>query len=95
MTADPHPPVPDPAPDPTALRRRVLATALVTMTLFLVSAYVVTALDVSSAWLLLALVLIWVLVVRPMMAPVRAAVRLRRRLAYAAFLNARDREHGP
>ena len=71
--------------DPGALRRRVLLTAVVTLVLFLSAAYLVTALRLSDAWLLLALVLIWVLVVRPMMGPVRAALRLRRRLAYLAL----------
>ncbi len=86
----PDPGAPDPGtPDPGALRRRVLLTAVVAMVLFLSAAYVVTALQVSDAWLLLALVLVWVLVVRPMMAPVRTALRLRRRLAFAAFLEQR------
>ena len=32
------------------------------------------------------MVVVWVAVVRPLMAPVRAATRLRRDLAYQAFL---------
>ncbi|MDP9497463.1 MAG: hypothetical protein M3P46_07345 [Actinomycetota bacterium] len=97
MSADPAGPAAAPdgvepgAPDPLALRRRVLLTGVVSMVLFLTAAYVLTALQLSDVWLLPALVLLWVLVVRPMMAPVRAAVRLRRRLAYAAFLDARER----
>lgn len=77
-------------PDPYALRRRVLLTAVVTFVLFLTVAYVLTALDVSSAWLLLALALLWALVVRPLMRPVREATALRRRLAYQAYLSSRD-----
>jgi hypothetical protein len=76
----------DGTPDPYALRRRVLLTAVLTFVLFMTAAYVVTALGVSSAWLLLALLLLGVLVVRPLMRPVRDATALRRRLAYQAFL---------
>jgi len=36
------------------------------------------------------MLLVLVLVVRPLMAPVLAANRLRRRLAYQAFLDGRD-----
>lgn len=76
--------------DPFALRRRVLLTAAVTFVLFLAAGYVVTALDVSSFWLLVAGVLLAVLVVRPLMRPVRQATALRRRLAYQAFLEQRS-----
>lgn len=76
--------------DPLALRRRVLLTGVVTLVLFLTTAYAVSALAVSSGWLLLGLALIWGLVVRPMMRPVREATRLRRRLAYQAFLDQRE-----
>ncbi len=78
-------------PDPMALRRRVLATAVLTFALFLTAGYVLTALELSSIWLLPVLVLLWALVVRPLMRPVRAATALRRRLAFQAFLDARDR----
>ena len=77
-------------PDPAALRRRLLLAAVVTMTLFLTVAYVLAALDASGAWLLLAMAVIWVFVTRPLMRPVREAVRLRRRLAYQAFLSQRE-----
>lgn len=80
------------APDPYALRRRVLFTAVVTFVVFLPVAYLLTALDVSSAWLLLAMVLLWALVIRPLMRPVRAATTLRRRLAYQAYLA--GQQHG-
>ena len=52
--------------------------------------YVHTALGVSDWWLLVAVVLLAVLVVRPMMAPVRVATRLRRDLAYRAWLDSRE-----
>ena len=85
-------PSPDPelqVPDPLALRRRVLAAAAVTLLSFFVLGYVVTATG-GPPWLLLpALLLVLVLVVRPLMAPVLAANRLRRRLAYQAFLESR------
>jgi hypothetical protein len=77
-------------PDPFALRRRVLLTGVLTMVLFLTAAYVVSALDVSSGWLLLAVVVLYVAVVRPLMQPVRAATALRRRLAQQAWLDQRD-----
>lgn len=82
MTADELEPG---TPDVGALRRRVLLTGVVTMVLFLSAAYVVSSLDASSLWLLLAVAVLYVLVVRPLMAPVREAIALRRRLAYAAY----------
>lgn len=77
-------------PDPYALKRRVLLTAVVTMVLFLTIGYLLTALEVSGLWTVLAVALLYVLVVRPMMRPVREATALRRRLAYQAFLDGRD-----
>ncbi|HEU0103760.1 MAG TPA: hypothetical protein VFR07_15680 [Mycobacteriales bacterium] len=84
---------PDPALlDVGALRRRVLLAAVVTFVLFLTAAYVLTALEASSLWLVLVVALLWVLVVRPMMRPVREATALRRRLAYRAYLAQRDQD---
>ena len=77
-------------PDPTALRRRVLLTALVTLLLFLTTAYVLTALELSSWWLLPVMAVVWALVVRPLMRPVHEAVALRRRLAFQAYLDQRE-----
>ena len=80
------------APDPDALRRRVLLAGAVALGSFFVLGYVLTAIG-APPWLLLpALFLVLVLVVRPIMAPVLAASRLRRRLAYQAFLEQRERE---
>ncbi len=76
-------------PDPTALRRRVLLTAGVTLLLFLTTTYVLTALELSSLWLVPVMLLVWTGVVRPLMRPVREATALRRRLAYQAFLDQR------
>ena len=82
------------APDPVALRRRVLLTAAVTLLSFFAIGYVVTAVG-GPPWLLVpALLLVLVLVVRPLMAPVVAANRLRRRLAYQAFLDSREDRRG-
>lgn len=85
------PELPEPlAPDPMALRRRVLAAAAATLLSFFVLGYLVTAVG-GPPWLLLpALLLVLVLVVRPLMAPVMEANRLRRRLAYQAFLEQRE-----
>ena len=80
------------APDPYALRRRVLLTAVLTLALFLLVGYVVAALEASGLWLLVAMAVIWLVVVRPLMRPVQEAVRLRRRLAYQAFLDGREQE---
>ena len=90
---------PDPSDEPyvldvLALRRRVLLTGLVTMVLFLTAAYVLTALEAPTVWLLPVMVLVWLAVVRPLMAPVRAATKLRRDLAFQAFLEGREREGG-
>lgn len=77
-------------PDPLALRRRVLAAAALTLLSFFVLGYVVTAVGVPPWLLLPALLLVLLLAVRPLMAPVLAANRLRRRLAYRAFLEQRE-----
>lgn len=98
MTTPPDPAGPDPvdldpaAPDPAALRRRVLLAGVASLTLFLVAAYVIASFHVGDGWLLVAMVPIYLLVVRPLMAPVRAASRLRRSLAYQAFLDGREGE---
>ena len=85
LRSDMHPE----APDPAALRRRVLLAGAVTLLAFFVLGYTITAVG-APPWLLLpALLVVLVLVVRPLMAPVLAASRLRRRLAYQAFLEGR------
>ncbi len=83
MTRDP---LPLGVPDTYALRRRVLLVGVVSLLLFLVVSYTIAWLDISDAWLLIALALIYLLVVRPLMKPVRDALSLRRRLAYDAYL---------
>ena len=78
--------------DVAALKRRVLLTAVVTLTLFVTATWVHTVLGVSDWWLLPVAVLLYALVVRPMMAPVREAVALRRAMAYQAFLEMRAQQ---
>ncbi|MDT7545014.1 MAG: hypothetical protein QOE99_1124 [Actinomycetota bacterium] len=78
------------APDPAALRRRVLLTGLLTLALFLVIAFVVATAGVSDWWLVIAMVAVYGAVIRPLMTPVRDASRLRRSLAYQAFLDSKD-----
>lgn len=84
--ADLHPE----APDTFALRRRVLLTAAVTLVLFVGAVVVLDALRAPSLAALVVAALLWLFVVRPMMRPVREAVALRRRLAYAAWADARE-----
>jgi hypothetical protein len=78
-------PVPLGAPDTYALRRRVLLVAVIVVPLYLLASYLIFLLDVSDAWLLIAIALIYLVVVRPLMRPVRDAIKLRRRLAYEAW----------
>jgi len=87
-------PVPLGAPDTYALRRRVLLTAGLAMVLYLLVSFAIVWLGVSDAWLLVSLALIYLLVVRPLMRPVRDAVKLRRRLAYEAWLDEKRRREG-
>jgi hypothetical protein len=75
------------APDTYALRRRVLWTGLLALVLFFGTGSFIAWLDVDQGWFLVALVLEYLLVVRPLMRPVREAVKLRRRLAYQAWLD--------
>ena len=87
----------DPAlgiPDTSALRRRVLLTGLVAFVLFLAIGWLVAWLDVADAWLLIGMALVYVLVMRPMLRPVREAIRLRRRLAYSSYLAEKEKEQG-
>ncbi|MCW2608286.1 MAG: hypothetical protein JWO60_2979 [Frankiales bacterium] len=81
--------------DAAALKRRVLLTAVLTLVLFVTATYVHTALGVSDLWLAPVVVLLYLLVVRPLMAPVRAASRLRRDLAYQAWLDMRAEQDAP
>ncbi len=87
-------PVPLGAPDTYALRRRVLLVAACVLPLYFASAFLITWLGVSDAWLLVALALIYLLVARPLMRPVRDAIALRRRLAYQAWLDEKGRTEG-
>ena len=84
----------DPAlgtPDTYALRRRVLATGLVGLVAFLAIGWLIAWLDVADAWLLIGMALVYLTVLRPMLRPVREAIRLRRRLAYSAYLAEKEK----
>jgi hypothetical protein len=74
-------------PDVNALKRRVLLVGLLSLFLFFFSGWAVAALDADGGWFHIALALEYLLVVRPLMRPVREAVKLRRRLAYQAWLD--------
>jgi len=84
------------APDTRALKRRVLLTGLVTLGAFLVTAYGIAWLNdfdgSNNAYLLIAVVLIYLLITRPLLRPVRDAIKLRRRLAYQAWLDEQHRQ---
>ena len=75
--------------DVTTLQRRVLLTGVVTMVLFLAAGVALSSLELPGWYVLPIAVLLYAFVVRPMMQPVRDAVRLRRSLAYQAFLDQR------
>ena len=79
-------------PDTYALRRRVLLTGVVGLVLFLVLGWFVAWLGVAEAWLLIAMAIVYFAVLRPMMRPVREAIRLRRRLAYSAYLAEKEKD---
>lgn len=83
---------PDPAlPASGALRRRVLLAGVVTLALYLGAAVVASAVGAPSWTVLPALLVIIVLVTRPLLKPVLEANRLRKDLAYQAFLEDRGR----
>jgi len=77
-------------PDPSALRRRVLLTGALTMVLFFAVSVVLTTNGLPSWLVLVAAVAVHLTVVRPLLRPVREASRLRRALAYQAFLEGRE-----
>ena len=93
MTHEPGDPDLHPeAPDPNALKRRVLLTALVTGALFLTLGAVADATGGGTPMVVGGVVLLYVLVMRPMMRPVREALALRRALAYRAWQEQKDAE---
>lgn len=77
-------------PDPAVLKRRLLLAAVVSFTVWIAALVLLDALGLGPWFALLAAVVVYAAVVRPMMRPVRDAVALRRRLAYQAFLEQRD-----
>jgi cbb3-type cytochrome oxidase subunit 3 len=81
-------------PDTYALRRRVLLTGLIGLLAFLAIGWLVAWLGVADAWLLIGMALVYLLVLRPMLRPVRDAIRLRRRLAYSAYLEEKQKDPG-
>jgi hypothetical protein len=94
-----HPDLPpDPAdlhpgtPDPVALRRRVLLTGVLSLLAWVGAVVLLDALGLGPFFAVLAAAVIYLLVVRPLMRPVREAIGLRRRLAYQAWQDARDED---
>jgi hypothetical protein len=74
-------------PDTDALKRRVLLTGLVGLLLFFAISWTIAYLDIADAWLLIAMAIVYLAVLRPMLKPVRDTIKLRRRLAYQAYLD--------
>ena len=87
---DPGADVDPPVLDTFALRRRVLLAGALSLTLFLAFGYLLAYLQASQLWALPGMVILYVVVVRPLMRPVREAVQLRRRLAYQAYLDSKE-----
>ena len=81
-------------PDTHALRRRLLLTAFVGFLLFLALGWTIAWLQVADAWLLIGMAVVYLAVLRPMLKPVRDAIKLRRRLAYSAYLAEKERKQG-
>lgn len=79
-----------PALDTGALRRRVLVVGLISFVAFFAISITITSTGLADWLVLPAVVLLYLLVIRPLMAPVRAAIRLRRAVAYQAFLAQKD-----
>ena len=78
--------------DTAALRRRVLLTGVVTLALFLALSVLITSSGLPDWTVVPAAVLLYAGVVRPLMQPVRDAVKLRRDLAYHAFREQKGRD---
>lgn len=78
-------------PDTYALRRRVLFAGLATLVMFLVVTFTLAWLDDFTGrfnfWVVPLMVLVYLTVTRPLLRPVREAIKLRRRLAYQAWLD--------
>ena len=80
------------APDTNALKRRVLWVGGLSVVLWFTLAWTIAWLEVSDGWLVVGTVLLYLLVARPLLSPVREAVKLRRRLAYQAWLDEKHRQ---
>ena len=82
------------APDTFALRRRVLLTALVAIGLYVLALVLIETFGAPTWTALVAAALIYLFAVRPLMRPVREAIKLRRRLAYLAWAEQREAAEG-
>ena len=78
------------APDVGALQRRVLLTGVLALVVWVAAVVVLDALGLGPLFAVAAAALVYLLVVRPLMRPVRDALALRRRLAYQAWLEQRE-----
>ncbi|MDT7537296.1 MAG: hypothetical protein QOI82_881 [Actinomycetota bacterium] len=74
------------------LRRRVLLTGMVAIVLFFAVAYAVASAGLADWWVLVGVAVAYVLIIRPMMRPVREVTKLRRSLAYQAFLEQKQKD---
>jgi hypothetical protein len=79
-------------PHTNALKRRVLCVGVLSFALWLSLAWTIAWLEVSDAWLVIGTVVLYLLITRPLMHPVREAIKLRRRLAYQAWLDEKGKK---
>ena len=83
-----------PVLDTSSLRRRVLLVGLISFIAFFAISITITSTGLADWLVLPAVVLLYLLVIRPLMAPVRDAIRLRRAVAYQAFLAQKQADGG-
>jgi hypothetical protein len=77
-------------PDVGGLRRRVLLTGVLALAAWFGALVILDALGLGPWFAVLAAVILHVVLIRPLMRPVREAIALRRRLAFQAWLDSRD-----
>ena len=80
--------------DSAALRRRVLLVAVMSMVAFFAISITITSTGLADWLVLPSVALLYLLMIRPLMAPVHESIRLRRAVAYQEFLAQRQADGG-